>query len=498
MKKLNKHLLISFLFLSIASFAQKIKIKKGVVLIDKVESALIKEEGRNDYTYSDLNTKKPVFRSKLVTEKISEELIKQWIEVSSPDGSIKTEIPYEMLTFSLSMKKVFTLLFLKKYKLIQKGSIDHNAVKSFFEEERPLISQEVKQLVAGEIKKATQEKIKLEAKKEELGKINFKIDYINKYIYSGEIPYDFHEEKPNLELVYPNMIGSYTSQKSVGSAYSGTILTFYDLDQNKIAIVKPGGYNEKEVNLVQQSKKFTYKADFNSDFSDYNVGQQVKEAVEQLYLNDIYLRNQYRDNKLVAKDLAKEKLNKEIDKFKYNTINFYDVKGYFIDENNQKVDGLITIWFENVKNNFGSDITHYDASFLGKVVKIKTKENNLTLKASGKKVSFCINEEGKSEKCFKSIATKFLGLNYQFVLVLDENDSNISFYKDYDSGIVYLKKTNKPHAIMLSKRNVKSNSKSISKYLECPEMREKLMTLDYSNLNELYKIKELYNNLCKK
>lgn len=480
---------------SFAGFSQKIKIKKGKVLLDKVESAYIDEISSQAYQYSYLDGKKPAFSVKLVSKKISDTLTKQWIEVTSGDGSKKTEVEYEILSFSFSMKKILTDLMMKKYKLIAKGGINSDNVTAFFNEERPSISKEINELEKVEIKQAIKDQKVREERKAEFVTKKVKVDYYNQLIFKGDIPYNFYEEKPE-KTRYPNLLGRYTFSK-IKSSYS-SVITIYDADNNKVAVVNEGGIGGNEVNLVHKKEKFTYKPNKTRTSTKRDIGEQVYEIAENLYINGVYLGNQVANNKLVNKSLAKENQKEEVEKYKHRTINIYDAQGYYIDENGKKVEGLVTMLFENVKNNYGVDITKHDQATLGGEAVIKTKDNSKTIKARSSKGVVCVTKDGK-EICFQSIATKFLGMkSYNFAILLEKKNQNIQFYKGYENGFYYLKSPERDYAIMLSKTSAKSNSKSISKYLKCKEVREPLKSLDYLNINDLYKIEELYNNLCKK
>jgi hypothetical protein len=115
-----------FLIITSISFAQKIQEKKGKILFDKVEIANIDDSIRDQYVFSTLSgEKKLIVNYKSLTA--DKTTFYQWLEISSPDGKQKTEIPYEVLVTSFDAKRITAHLLFAKYNIFDSKGINDNA-----------------------------------------------------------------------------------------------------------------------------------------------------------------------------------------------------------------------------------------------------------------------------------------------------------------------------------------------------------------------------------
>ncbi|WP_299105449.1 hypothetical protein [uncultured Tenacibaculum sp.] len=498
MKKFSQYLFISFFFLSLASFGQKVKIKKGKVLVDKVASALFKEEGRHEYLYSDLNTKAPVFKAKLVGKKVTNELTKQWLEVSLPDGSKTTEVAYEILSFSLSMKKIISYLFVKKYKLIKQGGIDNDAVTAFFNEERPSISKEVDELIKNEVQK----------EQAIAGITGFEVDTKRNYIFKDSIPYGKDRRgsisSEDLEA-YDNYLGYYHLLSNGQTNFKGiSTLKFYDLSRRNVAIANFGNFGDATIDFpfLNDGKGAKVKYKSSVPFIDRGSEAQHKlidEALRHIIYNGVTLGNQYKDE---------QKAKKQVEIAKYEEAmkqsnNVYHEIGYYETKSGQKINGLITIIYSKLN---GFTFAHEDAVVpngeYGKYLHVrKLKDSgNVPVKIKAKsRIKACFID---GKPCFRGVRLSTLK-GYRYLEIVEELDK-IGVYKTYKSNAFYISLFNNPekrNALRVTESTalIKLGKEDINKKLE--DFLGKCYKPEYKNLNmqdldDVLKLAKDYNNTC--
>lgn len=493
-----KFLFFSLFLISLVSFGQKIKVKRGKVLINKTESALFKEEGRFEYVYSDLNTKEPVFKTKLISKKVTDALTKQWLEVSNVDDSKKTEVKYEILSFSLSNKKIITLLFVKKYKLLSEKGFDYDALEAFFNEDRPLISEEVNEILKGEVQKEN-----------DIASITgFDVDFKRNYIFKDSIPYSYDRrgalETGELES-YNNYLGSYHLYKDDKTSFKDVSkLKFYDLSSRNVAIATFGNFGNVNLDLPfankGNGKNIKYKSKV--PFMERGAGAKRKllnEVLRYIIYNGVTLGNQYNEEQNAKKEVDIAKYNEAMK----NSRNVYHELGYYIDKNDEKVNGVMTIVFEQLKD---FTFTHKDARVksdeMGKYLHVRRLKDEgkypVKIKARSK-FKACLVD---SKACFRGVKISFLR-GYRYLEIVEEFEK-IGVYKTHKGNSYYIsifnsKETNNALRVTESKALLKIGSNNIQKKLKdylgkCykPEYEK----LNLEDLQDVLKLAKDYNNTC--
>ncbi|MGO1730071.1 MAG: hypothetical protein ACTHY4_10730, partial [Flavobacteriaceae bacterium] len=139
-----KNIFIIFLIISFSvnfdGVAQKIKIKKGIISIDKNPVAKHEEQGLNTDIFYFLDGKK-AFEVDFKSVTVSPTEAHQWLVMTSAEGE-KTEIPYEVLTVSFNSKKILIHLLMEKYKIFTSQKLDADQLSIFFAEERESLSDQ--------------------------------------------------------------------------------------------------------------------------------------------------------------------------------------------------------------------------------------------------------------------------------------------------------------------------------------------------------------------
>jgi hypothetical protein len=142
------------LLVPLLTFAQSIKTKKDRVIIDDKEVAILKDGARDEYVFHSLDGTKQ-FTAKYKT--LGESVAYEWLEVTSADGTKRSEVPYEVLQNSLSPTRVVIRLLAVKYELIDKNGINTQKLAQFFATDRENLSEKYMKTVvmAKEEAKAT-------------------------------------------------------------------------------------------------------------------------------------------------------------------------------------------------------------------------------------------------------------------------------------------------------------------------------------------------------
>lgn len=138
--KTNSYSSCLLAFLHFNGFAQKIKIKKGIISIDKNDVAKHEEQGSSTDIFYFLDGKE-AFEVNFKSVTVSPTEVHQWLVMTSAEG-VKTEIPYEVLTFSFNSKKILVHLLMEKYKIFTPEKLDAEQLTKFFSEERESLSEQ--------------------------------------------------------------------------------------------------------------------------------------------------------------------------------------------------------------------------------------------------------------------------------------------------------------------------------------------------------------------
>lgn len=476
-----KKLVVLLMLLPLTVVAQKIKIKRGKLLLDKKEVALVDDVKRHVYQFSDLSKNK-VFKATCVFNPKYKNYVTEWVLLEGEDGQ-KAEVPYEMIGFSFSVQKLLTRLLVQKYDLINANGINKEKLNELFNKKGASISDKYKVALA--------EKEAFEKKKSEL---------VAKY-------------KPFVKKDGTVLHGG-RSGKIVGNVTaSNGVYTVYDLDRIKIATAKNESMSVVKVNTYS-GENFVYdeaknKVTFGSSNSFNRDDAQA--LVEELLVREYELGRKAKSI-IVKQHKEKQAIRKEqLETAKKNSSNFYEVDGYVIDKDGKKHEGKITAIFEKVSlgdEKKTSGIYDLDEGIdkLSKFVTLKylnKKGKERIKKFSAKKnVVFCVNE---GKECFYGMKTKGNALKKISNALSFGFDNSYFYKKEYEKdGHMILSTVNKTKkyvlkfadkkvGFMVDFRNNKNLSKALSKFIKnCKSLSEDILNNEFE-LSEFKNLKTIIN-----
>lgn len=472
---------MSFILVCSFSFAQKVKIKRGKVLFDKVEIGLLDTKTRDFFKFSHLDGTKAFDAQYIKLETVDGDEF-EYLKLEDANGKV-TEIPYEMLITSFSFKKVIINLLKEKYKLFNNQGFNNDGIDAFFSKEREVLTDKYK-AIALEQEQAQAERQKI-------------VDAYKPYVL------------PNGNI----LIGGKDSDKIVGKASinaSGSYF-IYDLDGIKIAETKPKKSTFDKFLITNTYKGETYKFRFKDNMVsgfDRDIAQKFAESlVGRKY-------NLGREAKNQATELRKE----EIAIARENSINIYDLPGKLTDKKGDVYEGKVTAILEELpidapENPNGNIVDLDGGDTPGKSVTIKyvnEKGKNRVRRALAKSnTNFCVEKDGKTV-CYYGMKTKgnaiskianagsFSFDNSFFYELVEKVDKHMLLKKPGTNTYV-IKLEDKKVGFMIDARNNEKLSKALSKYLEgCSELQSEVLKEDFDlkNKGNLLTILKEYNN-CK-
>lgn len=450
-----KYLSLIFILLFINVNAQKVKVKKGNVLIDGQAVAKVSAVG-SEYTFTSLNNDNKVI-TKSHRIKINDNLEKKWITIYNSDKSKSTELDMEYFSASMNAKKLVAEFLMKKCNLITKNGVEN--LDTFLAKERPNLSDKYDKLVYAEVAKQNDNKKR----------------FLEFQIYTDEEKQQITSKR--------ELIGSYKVIDNGG--IRNNIYEIYDLDNNKVAIVTTGS-RETIVMLPFTNEKF---------FFDRTFGSDVTQAVNQLFLKDIFLGHQVKDDKIATqiakKEMYKNKVKDKIQSLKDDSVNIYNKKGYVITKDGTKKEGYISVMFEDLYAN-SKKVVEYKGKAKKLIYKLQ-EEDRKGLKFFAKdNISFCIDED---DKCFKSLSGM---LGKTFYEVLDESEnSNLYLYGKPGTKIMKIVKKGDEDGYTFNTLFKKKNVKKLNEYLKCDKISDNLSEFKYNKIGDVKKLIELYNTNCK-
>lgn len=507
-----KNFLILFvLCVSMFSFGQKIKEKDDQILLDGTAIAKVeKEKIGMRFTYTSINNSNGIIAT-LESYKIDNQNSRSWLVITSLDSSKKTEVNFELLSFTLNYKKAIAELLLKKYNIFTASGIDN--LDSFFAEERPSISAEI-------------EKIKEAGKVDEqqLATLNYQIHSTEKLIFSGEVPedaftskYNDAERKEFMSKVVAKYVISWNKDFSPYPVLNVDILTLNN--RSLVKAVDRGG--KMVVALTESSKTFTYTPSFQytSNSSTADTERLVKEVVEKSFLNgQKYMTLSEAE---VLLDARKEDKLAKTEEAKLNSANIYDKKGYAIDAKGEKLEGQISIDFEQIDTKSSSSgMVDLDAGGDGKVLKVIAKNEKGNLRSYNYKakenVVFGFVNDDSTETKFRALLVKMESIAPKDNSALDLGalsgmslasaswkyfrevlyTDKMSIYQDLPSNIYVIKipTQEKGFQILVKKGKEDKFLSKLKEYVGDSVVNSDLEKIDYSNVEGLKNLVDLYSN----
>ena len=443
--------------------AQEYKVKKGELQIEGTPVAkLEKKEGK--YEFSDLSGS---FMYKAVlTEKTAQNnrAPHRWVELTGNNGKVR-EIPLpDKLKFTFSGEKAIVDNMLKSNTgLLTVKGIDPEVVKAFFSTEDRQFSQKWDPI----FEKVTAE-IKVEDRLESTDKILVK---------EGNI---FRKEMK---------IGSYSKKITpMGGAMTVYEFVFYDITGRQIASSNFTSMVDKEYYLIQTFDGKTLPVfvpliGFSSDLE--------KRLVMKLYANGYPFGDmapyfaQYEEDKKAAQNAFQQQRIAEARK---QSVNLYNVEGYVLDSQGNKLNGLITIEFESIAPILDKNVVF--ANVDNDIVKLKTTDGKETKYNAADNVIF-----GVGDRTFLGTDS---GREVGYIFKV-EGETNIYFYEILyaNNGNYVLSHPKMPEAYLIkigskpalyvgdkdSFRRIKTPEevqKLVSNYLQCPAINP----ADYNTTNK--------------
>ncbi len=134
MKKQTKIFITLFLGVFLCGYAQKVKVKKGKILVDGVEVGIIEAVDKKNiiYTVKDLSGKELLKVDADVAEGSTRPFEYNWMTVSSKDYPQVNVVDYSMISMSLSHPKIIAEILTKTYGIFSAKGIDDEKIAEFF------------------------------------------------------------------------------------------------------------------------------------------------------------------------------------------------------------------------------------------------------------------------------------------------------------------------------------------------------------------------------
>ncbi len=485
MKKIT--FLICTLLLTCLSFGQKIQIKKDKILYDKVEIAIINEPYRDHYDFSTLSGEKK-FSVDFKGLSVNDIQFYQWLEVTSADGKIKTEIPHDVLITAFDVKRIIAHNLAVKYNLLDASGINDKALAAFFETQRESLSDKYGKTVASA-------KIEGDAQKKKIEQI--------KSQYNPQIQNDKSITfTQGGKLV---IVGRLVTEPYIVGGGARDYAYIYDIDGNKSASLGfvSLGANFKVTGFDGKSYEFVTKSMYSEGNTTF-LNEFLWDVVSRGYM----LGHQIRDENAKLLE-AKIALAKE------RSVNIYNKRGYLIDGEGKRFDGIISIYFQMLDINETGQVLPEDAADnFGKRVSIiyrneKNQERTKSFKASSN-AYFCITENNK-ETFYYGMAVKgeamkkmqnignFAFDNAFFFQMIHKEDKIMVLHDPVETEKYIIKIATEAKGQMLDRRSTENLSVQLSDYLKaCKSLSEdiKKNEFDLKNEDNLSRIAQEYQN-CK-
>ncbi|MFB9078128.1 hypothetical protein ACFFLS_17545 [Flavobacterium procerum] len=507
-----KNFIVLFVFcISLFSFGQKIKEDKDQILLDGTAIAKVeKDKTGTQFTYTSLSNPSVGIIANLKTYKIDAQNSKSWLVVTTLDGSRKSEVNFELMSFTLNYKKAVAELLAKKYNLFTANGIDN--LDAFFSEDRPSISGEMDKLKdAGK------------ADEKELATLNYQIHSTEKLVFSGEVPEDAFTSKYN-DAERKEFMSKVVAKYNVAMVQNSSPYPVLNIEISSLSgrvLVKAVDRGGKlVVALTQSGKTFTYTPSvvYTTRSTTAETERLVKELVDKSYLNgQKYMTLSEAE---VLLDAKKADSATKLEEAKLNSSNIYDKKGYAIDQKGEKLEGQLSIDFEKVGPKSSNGMVDLDSAGDGKAVKVVAKNEKGNLRTYNYKakenVLFSILNDDNTETKFRALLVKLestaprdnssldLGAlagaslasaSWKFFKEVQYTDK-MSIYEDLPSKtyVIKIPTQEKGFQILVKKGKEDKFLNKLKEYVGDSIASSDLEKIDFSNLEGLKNLTDLYSN----
>lgn len=161
-RTLNIALLLVVVFMTTVASAQKVKLKKDLIFIDKKEIP-IKFESTKDgaYTFIDVSTGKAFLKADYIYKKVTEDISFKWLELWQGEKVNVNEADMEFFSLTLNIKKaVVEFIFKGLHFFDEKGVVDYTKVDEFFSEKRERVAEKEYQEELESLKEEREESLR--------------------------------------------------------------------------------------------------------------------------------------------------------------------------------------------------------------------------------------------------------------------------------------------------------------------------------------------------
>ncbi len=454
--------------------AQDIDIKKGKVLFDKKEIALVNGEKRV-YTLSDLQN------NKVISIEVKNNILPNgealnWYKLTDLITNESNDIITNPSKFSFSLEKSTIRAFSEgNYKLLTENGFD-----------KALITH-----------------VMTSNKKDYTEILNSKKDSINS--------------------VLNNAVSLVKKQNIKFDASNGSIINQEAYPAKKIIIgsLKQDGkrfyLKENTMNVgVWEDNNFTLE-NGNSYYIQGPLMSSVNVQIEEKFANHLIgfallegygLENQlyYKKEEEKKQMIAENQLDyqNKIAEAKVNSSNLYDVSGFLIDEKGNKVIGKLSINFENAtkgvdKSNVESLPENYGKSVFVKALNEKGKEKSTRYK-SNTGAKFC-TDSGDCYIGLKTVGNAFnaignvmsLSTDFSYFYEIVNDDKGFLILKEPASDKLYVKIPKQDKALYLGNNSDDKLQKNFSEYIEC---NLSALDFDLKSVDGIKTFIEKYKTTC--
>jgi hypothetical protein len=423
--------------------ANKVKIKRDFIYIDKKKTPLRVEKGDNNtYIFTDSDSGEIFVTASYKIERVDEETSFQWLVLQTDKSPFANEIDLEYLSFTLSVKKAITEFMLKRLAFFDtKGTVNKAKINEFFAQQRVRESLTEQAIAKKKAAKSAERLAEQEARFEQTARLGLSIKKETREIF----------RKIDIEGLPDGLIGTYR--------FSGPeTIVLRDLDKTKIATITQDVLKHVTVSSSFLSEPLSYDSrDRLKRGAPDDTRAVVLEVVRHLHARGVLMGHEAKG--IVAQYNADVRAEDSIkyEEAKANSSNVYDHSGYAIDHKGVRYDGKITAIFEAIDATGASNILDLRNNNHGSEIKVEylntKKQKKLKKLSASKENLFCIFVENGKEDCYTAVKIKSNGLlaaagNNTLNINLNQNNkflrkviesADITVFQDPASEDFYLK-----------------------------------------------------------
>ncbi len=349
-----KKIILMFVLLVSCSvlFAQKVKVKKGIILVDKNEVAKIEKNKGGIYKVFDLDGKL-LFSAEATSKTIKENPTNDfWLRFTGTNGNIR-EVERTNTDFTFSSEKIITRnLVTGPTAFLSTSGIDTSSINDFFSKTDTPISDKIDSQYAAikerhDKEDKIAEELKLSINKD--GNISLGEKIVGKIIRK-------EEEKNTIGFTSYTIVDlnnfivastEFHSDSNLTSILKGCKVKTYDKKEH-IVNEKCSSARIEEDKLVNRIVKMLYANGYNIEAASENYHSEKKKKYEDSY------------NKALS-----------------NSVNVFNVEGYILDKKGEKVEGTISIPYENIQAKMNPNSGMADLTNYGGIVNVKNSNGKV-------------------------------------------------------------------------------------------------------------------------